>query len=151
MQTQKAIQARYDERKGSDFLGFEVNEYLSALEYEYVKDLLKKGETEESWGPPTLQTDEDVMGQMRDYMEFAFEKANNQRGISADRSICHYIAWTWLIDPEFSAKLEEEYKGNYHSYGKHLLVGICKHYGWETPEEEVEGWWLDLGREEDER
>lgn len=62
---------------------------------------------------------------MLDYMEFAWDKANNGRGISAMRSMHHYMAWTWMLGDDLGNLLDYQY------YGKDNLVKICKHYGWD--------------------
>jgi hypothetical protein len=52
-----------------------------------------------------------------DYMDFALGKANNQRGISAYRSLCHYAAWLWLCleDADYAA-FDESWE-HYTDYG----------------------------------
>jgi hypothetical protein len=72
---------------------------------------------------------------MNEYMSFAFEKARGERGISANRSIMHYIAWIWLnSEDEFATEIDTDFEENYHSYGISILKKICKHYGWDIPE-----------------
>jgi hypothetical protein len=132
--TQEEIAARFKEREPRDFLGFETSEYLPYMTFEDVKPYLKPEVTKESWeeGCPKALTQVGVHREMLDYMEFAWEKANDQRGISANRSVLHYIAWTWLYgDREFSAKIEKEYSENYQHYGKEILVMICERFGWD--------------------
>ncbi len=69
---------------------------------------------------------------MREYLSFAFDKANNQRSISASRSVMPYIAWTWLCgDREFSAKVETATEEDFAPYGKPVLRMIAEHYGWD--------------------
>ena len=60
-------------------------------------------------------------------MEFAWDKANNCRGISASRSIDHYSVWIWLLGDE--DKLSDI--RDYEYYGKPQLVEICELYGWD--------------------
>ena len=62
---------------------------------------------------------------MKEYMEFAWEKANEFRGLSAMRSMHHYTAWTWLLGDDFGNLLQYDY------YGKDNLIRICEHYGWD--------------------
>ena len=59
----------------------------------------------------TLITDEDVIKAMKDYLEFAYEKARDERGMSAYRSMKHYKAWLWLIDKEDMFEDITEYEG----------------------------------------
>lgn len=128
--TQKEIVERLEERSKNDFLGFEINKYIYYLDYEHAKPYLKEGVKPAEWNRPAL-TKEHVLRQMQDYMEFAWDKAKNCRGISAGRSISHYIAWIWLKgDHELLAKVSDD--ANYEHYGKNLLVMICDFYGWDS-------------------
>lgn len=126
MRTQDEIVARYHARKMHDMFGFEVGEYIDYLDYEHAQPFLKDGVTKEEWEQSLSET-ESPAERIKNYMEFAFEKANNFRGISAARSLMHMIAWLWLDgQDEFLAQhnLEE-----YEFYGKDHLVAICKLYG----------------------
>jgi len=71
-------------------------------------------------------TKENVIKSMKDYMSFAWEKANDKRGISANRSIDHFKGWLWLLGDEEGI---EYLKANYVPYGKPGLAYICKKYG----------------------
>jgi len=129
MKTQDEIVERYELRKHGDWLGFEVKEYFYALDLEHARPYFKEGADETKFVDPAY-TDETVWEMMRDYMPFAREKADNERGISASRSILHYIAWIWLLgDDDFGEIVEREYKDNYHSYGKPILAMIEREYG----------------------
>jgi hypothetical protein len=67
---------------------------------------------------------------MLEYMPFAWDKANDMRGLSAGRSVQHFVGWTWLAgDDELSAWCDDN--SNYQHYGKEILVRICEHYGWD--------------------
>lgn len=125
MRTQEEILQRFNNRKNDDMLGFEVNVYLSYLDYDHVKPFLKEGTTEVGWTPnPTDK--ESIKKQMIDYLEFAWGKANNCRGISANRSIMHYQAWFWMIgEDEIADHLMDDYK----YYGKPQLETICEYLG----------------------
>jgi len=130
MRTQNEIVKRIEARKGDDPLCFEVNEYIDCLDFNHARQFLKDGVTEQDWqeavatiGPPVKR--------MRDYMEFAWGKANNCRGISANRSVMHCIAWLWLAGEDvLLARVEDEYC-NYHFYGKPILEMICDHFDWD--------------------
>ena len=125
MRTQEQIVQQIEKRKSDDFLGFEIDEYLRFLDYEYVKQYLKEGTKPEQWGEPSENTTEGILKIMLDYMPFAWDKAKNCRGISASRSISHYKAWIWMLDDGF--EFDED---SYCHYGKDLLRAICKQYGW---------------------
>ena len=137
--TQDEIVARIEDRRGDkDPLDFEWPEYVEYLDYEHIRPFLaaewvqkyESGE-EKYTGKPDFTRD-DILKKMEDYLAFAWEKANNCRGISANRSIQHYIAWTWLAgDQEFSAKVEELFEKAYMHYGKGILATIAEKYGWD--------------------
>ena len=131
MRTQAEIIARIEERRPGDVLGFEWPEYASYLEFKNARSFLKEGTVKADWKVCELSKD-NLLAAMLDYMPFAWEKANNCRGISANRSVMHFVAWTWLMgDDDFAKKIQDEYENNYHIYGKPTLEMICKHYGWD--------------------
>lgn len=119
--TQDEIAARVKTRKEQDFLGFETGEYLNYLDYAHAKEFLKPETTQEQWEKvrALVKPPEDTI---KAYMPFAWDKANNCRGISAGRSISHMIAWLWLDGKDW-AEIED-----YEYYGKPQLVRICEEY-----------------------
>ncbi len=132
--TPAEIVARIAERKKEDFFGFETTDYIVYLSFVDAKQFL--GNTDKD---PTIEADwettplirESILKEMHDYMEFAWGKANDERGLSASRSVSHYIAWTWLAgDRELSAWVGDS--NNYEFYGKPILEKICEHYGWNS-------------------
>jgi len=126
--TQEEILARIEERRKEDFFGFERSDLLEHLEYKHAKPFLKEGVTEDQWADRGEV--QDPIEELKDYMSFAWEKANNQRGLSANRSIHHCVAWLWLAgEDEILAKVENEYAHNYQYYGKDILSMICDHFG----------------------
>ena len=124
MRTQEEIVTRIQERFEVDTFGFEVYEYIKALDYKHAKPYLKPEVTKSMW-KPLFKTDKDVRNKMINYMPFAWEKANSSRGISAYRSICHYTAWLWLLGEE---KMAEEIQC-YEYYGKPQLRRVCEFLG----------------------
>jgi hypothetical protein len=124
MKTQDEIVKRFEERKQDDFLGFEISIYLDYLDYQHAKPYLEDDATEEQWKDATKDI-KNPKEAMIDYMSFAWEKANDCRGISASRSLSHFTAWLWLDgDNDIWPTLE-----NYEYYGKDQLVTICKYLG----------------------
>jgi len=123
--TQDQIVARIHERKGDDMLGFEVDEYVPYLDYEHAKAFIKPDVTKEQWEADTKDV-MDPRDRAFDYMPFAWDKANNCRGISSNRSISHFIAWLWLDgDDELWPTLWKDYR----YYGKPQLEQICQYLG----------------------
>lgn len=129
MRKQEEIIARVEAKKDNDLLGFETGIYYVFLDYEHAKKYAKPGVTQELWeADMEKKTPAECI---KTYMPFAWEKANDCRGISANRSIEHFIAWIWL-DGDDTGWLEDEYKDHYEHYGKPQLVKICEKYsiGW---------------------
>lgn len=127
--TQKEIVNRIEERKTEDFFGFETDDYIDYLTYGNAKKYLMPEVTKEEWN----ETEKEVLApieQIKDYMGFAWDKANNCRGLSANRSISHMLAWLWLGGEDaLLEKVMYEYYYNYHYYGKPILEMICEYFG----------------------
>lgn len=121
MRTQNEILARIDKVKEDDFFGFQRNDLIDFLDFENAKPFLKDGVTDDKWKVES-RTPRDVM---IEYMPFAWEKANDKRGLSSARTIEHYKTWLWLDGNEdLSLKIE-----NYQYYGKPQLIMICEYLG----------------------
>jgi hypothetical protein len=132
--TTEEIGKRFEAKRKRDLLGFETDMYAEYMTYEQIKPYAKDDLTEELWGEVPTPNMDGLIEEMREYMPFAFEKAYGKRGISANRSIMHFIAWIWLTgNVAFSTEIEEEYERNYHSYGLPVLIKICKYYGFDVP------------------
>jgi len=110
-----------------DFFGFEVSDLVVRLEYEKAKQFIPTDVIQKDWEVVSREP-ADVISMMHDYMPFAWEKANDGRGLSAGRSLSHYSAWIWLAGDDLGDLLEYEF------YGKDKLVLICNHYGWDSSE-----------------
>ena len=123
--SQKEILQRIIERKENDFFGFEVQTYIPYLDFENAKQFLKDGVTEVDW-----KQNRDPKQEMIGYMPFAWEKANGGRGISASRTISHYVAWLWLDGNDNLASSIEDYE----YYGKDELRSICEYLGLDPDE-----------------
>jgi hypothetical protein len=121
VRTDQEILDRMKAVEERDFLGFETADLIDHLGYEAAKPYLKPEVTKEQWeeiieAPPAEQ--------IAKYMPFAWEKANNARGLSAARSICHMSAWLWLDGKDEMAEAIR----NYGDYGKPQLRLICAVY-----------------------
>jgi hypothetical protein len=128
--THEEIVKRIEERKEEDFFGDEISDYLKHLPFEAAKAYLKEDVTEKEWEETYEPLERDkLLAWMEEYMHFAWGKAKDCRGLSANRSIHHYIAWTWLIGDE---GLSKALTVPYEFYGKDHLVMVCKHYGWNS-------------------
>lgn len=126
MRTFEEIVNYYEEKKATDFFGTYAGDLLGYLPYKYVQKYLKPECTETEW-IPLEYTEETVKKEMIDYMEFAWEKANRCRGISASRSMEHYTAWIWLLGDDAVSRFGDLQSYNY--YGKDNLIRICDFLG----------------------
>lgn len=133
MRTDDEIVARVKSLKEGDFLGFQTGDLIMRLPFHVVaaEGLIKPEVRAESW-TVSSRSSADVLNEMRDYIAFAWDKAMNHRGISAERSIGHYEAWVWLLgDPEFQAVDWKKYR----NYGAPVLREICVYFNLPFPED----------------
>ena len=124
MRTDDEILSRIESVKNDDWMGTQINDLICRLPFEKAKHLLKPEVTSAEW-KQIPRDRESIVAEMLDYMPFAWDKANNCRGLSAGRSMDHYQAWTWLIGDDFGDLSDYEF------YGKDNLCRICEHYGWD--------------------
>ena len=122
MRHQKEILQRIKEIENEDFLGFQTSNLIKYLDYENAKPFLKDGVTKEEWRKANRKSPKE---QMIEYMSFAWEKANNFRGLSANIAMDYYMAWLWLDGDEKIWPTLKEYQ----YYGKDHLITICKYLG----------------------
>lgn len=126
MRTDEQIIAHITKLEDSDFLGFIRIDLLAYLPFEAAKQFLKEEATGDDW--KVLPRDrESIVAQIKDYMSFAWGKANDCRGLSAGRSLNHMQAWLWMLGEEDAAKSLDDYE----LYGKPQLRAICEHFGWD--------------------
>lgn len=131
MRTQQEIIDKMKAVEDNDFFCTIRSDLLNYLDYPNAKPFLKPEATEEEWNKAkSTLTRENVLKEMLDYMPFAWDKANNFRGLSAGRSMDHYTAWVWLLGDEDVAAIGD-LKG-YEFYGKDNLVKLCQRYGWDA-------------------
>lgn len=133
---QDKLVARINERRSKDLLGFEWHEYLPYVEPERLRPFLKP-DADLSDLPKPIPVDRTaLLAKMQDYMTFAFGKAHDHRGISAGRSLMHYVAWAWLAgDIDFAEEIDRmSNSDDYAPYGLPVLRRICEFYGWDPLE-----------------
>lgn len=123
--TDSEIVARIESVKDEDFLGFEISDLILRLPFDAAKPYLIPDAKPGDWHPSPRDR-ESLIVEMLEYMPFAWDKANNERGISASRSMSHYTSWIWLAGDDLGDLSDYEY------YGKDNLVRICNHYGWDS-------------------
>jgi hypothetical protein len=128
MREQEEIVARIDEMT-DDFLGFRREALYIFLTWESASSMgIFKAESEDEWGA----VEDDPIGVIKDYLPFAWEKANNFRGISASRSLMKIAEWAWLSGDE---KLMEIAEWQFYAfYGKDILREVTEHVGMDPDE-----------------
>ena len=115
---------------GDDVFGFQMSDLIAYLPYDLAKIYLEDDVVEEQWNSSVVIPDRElIIKQMRDYMDFAWNKALNHRGLSANRSIDHFRAWLWLLEDE---NLLDGI--DYKQYGTPMLAAICEKYVFQVPD-----------------
>jgi hypothetical protein len=122
VRTEREILDRIEARKEEDMFGFEWPYYLSGLSFDAAKKYLKPEAVAEGW---EIKDADALRQEAIDYMPFAWDKANNCRGISVNRSVMHYQAWLWLLGEDWGDQLMDDYE----YYGKPQLVRVCEYLG----------------------
>ncbi len=119
-------------RNHSDFFGFTGEVLIPYLSEDEVKPFLKEGTDLTEWKQQPL-TREYVIAEMRQYMEFAWGKVEDHRGISASRSVEKMRAWLWLLEDEDTRAFADD-EWHYAQYGAPILKKICEVYGFPIPD-----------------
>lgn len=119
-------------QESDDFFGFDQEVLLPFLPAEKAKPFLREDADLSQWKQHSLEA-EVVIDQMREYMEFAWEKVQDHRGLSAGRSISKMQAWLWLLEDDETFDFAQK-SSNYPQYGAPILWRICKRYGIAIPE-----------------
>ena len=122
--TQEEIAKRIEEVKDNDFFGTTRQDIVCFLDFENAKEYINSETPKDAWDK-VRKACNDPKFLMKEYMEFAWGKANNCRGLSAARSLDHYKAWLWLDGNDELCKELDEYE----FYGKDHLVKICEYLG----------------------
>ena len=137
------------ENDPKDIFDFIRTDLICTLPYEQAKPFLNIEVNKEEWEARKLPRDQlGVLAEMKKYMNFAWDKANNCRGLSACRSLMHMQAWLWLLgEDEVSDTLTYKYS----CYGKPELRAICEHYEWDWVSLDNGRWSDDEGGEGDPR
>ena len=102
---------------------------LEYLPFETVKGFLKKEyvekveKGEEKWGQIT--DIKEAVQDFMDYMVFAWGKAEDERGLSAGRSISKLSTWMWMLGREDLSDILQD-SNLYTPYGAPALIECCK-------------------------
>lgn len=132
MRSYSEIKKRIDTSK--TFFGFDIEVLAFYLPYdEGGKELCKPEITEDDWNSDVhSNTVDSIYEELRSYMEFAWEKALDERGLSAVRSIEKLTALVWLLGRDDMVNYLDSNDGG--SYGKNHLLYICRELELPAPE-----------------
>jgi len=136
MRTVGEVAAFYQGAKDRDMFGSIAGILVPFLPFDLARPFLEAGSTKEEWerdGVPYPLVREFILEQLKDYMDFAWEKAEDHRGLSALRSHEKMKAWLWLLEDEETLRFAATDK-NYNPYGAPILAAISKKYGFPIPE-----------------
>jgi hypothetical protein len=127
--SQEEIVARM-KRDDADFLGFGREVLVDYLSRESAATFLHGEPVPDDWRCVTDTTE--AAQDFLDYMVFAWMKAQDQRGISASRSILKLGEWLWLLGRDDLAELANS-SALYNPYGAPALVAVCEQMGIPVP------------------
>ena len=133
MRTQEHIVERIGQIKEMDWLGTQQGDLAIYLDTNRVKEFCKADADLSDWKQEEI-TREGVIKKILEYLDFAFEKAIDHRGISASRSIKHMQAWLWLLEDNELLDFAET-NSNYRNYGVPILKTIATKYDKPMPNE----------------
>ena len=89
---------------------------------------LKEGVTEEEWNKNVKEfTKENILAQLEKDVDFGFEKALGQRGISAGLMVEVVRMWNWILEEGL-----EDFN-EYPMYGLPIFKATAIKYGFENP------------------
>ena len=121
--TQDEILQKLGGLKRVDFFMFEIFDLLVYLTYENARMYQGDNFDKRSWAELDVMPPEQ---RITEYLPFAWGKANDCRGLSANRSISHLRAWAWLMN---DGSYDELTSIKYEYYGKPQLVYMSKKTG----------------------
>lgn len=112
----------FDDRFGKRLTAFLTEEQCAQIGFEF-KDEYKGMHKPKEW------TRENILEQLREDVEFGFEKALNKRGISSSLMFGVVLKWNKVLEEG----LENWDENNYAQYGLPLFKATAVKYGWDNP------------------
>lgn len=135
MRRDEEILDRLMVEKNNDPLGMSIGDLIARLSFDIAssKDFVAEGVSEEEWNKSMCsRKPDDVRKELIGYLDFAWDKAVDHRGISAGRSIGHIRNWLWLMGDEEALSFVED-NCNYPQYGVPVLKYISERFGYDWP------------------
>jgi len=104
-----------EDRFGRRFCDFLTNEQAEKIGFRF-----KDGYVND----PVPWTEENVLKQLKEDVEFGWEKCCDERGISAELMYEVVKAWCKVLENGLE-------NISYYGYGREMFKSVAKHYGWE--------------------
>jgi hypothetical protein len=125
--TQEEILDRATSRKSLG-LYVEYTDLIWFLDYEHAKQFLNDATTEKIYDEECKEkyTEEVLLGKIRDYIDYAIEKAHLKTGQDSLRSTGHYRTWIWLLGHKEVLSELEKLRSN--DYGMAIFKRIKEIY-----------------------
>lgn len=125
LRTEEEILQRARQTAKESCFGFGISDLCVYLPWSLAREFYNpKAEVE--WEQREL-TREAVIEQMLEYLDFAFDKALDHRGLSASRSIEHMRSWLWLLGDNELLEFADR-SSSYPNYGVPILKRIAIKY-----------------------
>lgn len=113
----------FDGRDESRLVEFLTEDQLNAMGIELNSEWKGKHKPSEEF------TRENVLSHLESDLDFAFEKALDQRGLSASAMFCVIKMWNWILEDG----LEDWDNDDYAQYGLPLFKATALKYGFNNP------------------
>lgn len=125
----KTLQQAAQEFKPQSFDGRDLRRFSVYLPLEYFEKFgLSLSDPNEPYEPKEF-TRENILDQLKIDLEFAFEKALDQRGLSSMAMFCVIKMWNWILEDG----LENWSDDDYAMYGLPLYKATALKYGFVNP------------------
>lgn len=133
--TAEEIRNRITNPPADDLFGFGAEVLAPALSFEDAKPIINPDTSAEDWGDFDLYLDvESATAAAIEYLNtYGWNKASNQRGISAGRSIIKLQTWCWLIGRDDVAEAMEQ--ADYAHYGVPQLKVFADAFDQQMPDD----------------
>lgn len=133
MRTDQEIYEYYKQNRKNDMMGFSAEVLLPYLSLDLAKEFLKPDADLSKWVQLEL-SEKAILEEMNGYMEFAWGKVINHRGISASRSVEKMSMWLYILGNDEMVEFCQDDK-NYMNYGAPVLKKICEKYDFPIPDD----------------
>lgn len=113
------------ENLDDDMFGFRFEVLVQALDYDYAKPYLKDDVSAAEWDVDRLS---DTEKEARNYLAFAIGKIEDERGISAERSVIKLREFAWLLGRDDAVAAMDA--ADYGWYGDLKVRAFAAALGW---------------------